>query len=59
MRPVLGREPLWFDSRKRPLNLGILSGRLREVQLYNTIVDEIRQNITVLSCGTVYFAVYG
>ena len=33
VRPDPGRAPLWFDSRKRPLNPGILGGRLREVRL--------------------------
>ena len=39
VRPDPRRDSLWFDSRKRPLNLGILGGRLREVRLYLKIGD--------------------
>ena len=28
---LLGRDPRWFDSCKRPLSLCILGGRLRDV----------------------------
>ena len=32
--PLLGRDPLWFDSCKQPLSLCILGGRLQKVRLY-------------------------
>ena len=32
--PLLGRDPLWFDSCKRPPSLCILGGCLQEVLLY-------------------------
>ena len=37
----LGRDPLFY-SIKRPLNLRILGGLLREVQLYKKVVFELR-----------------
>ena len=35
--PLLGKDPFWFDSFKRPLKLRIWSGRLREVRLYRSM----------------------
>ena len=32
---LLGRDPLWFFCRKRPLSLLIWGGRLRGVRLYS------------------------
>ena len=37
--PLLGRDPLWFDSCKRPLSLCILGGRLQKVRLYEAKLD--------------------
>ena len=43
LRPLLEKDPLLFNSRKRTLNPRILGGRLREVRLYKIcIVQKVR-----------------
>ena len=48
--PLLGRGPLWFDSRKRPPPVSDYSvfafcgGRVREVRLYTKIGDITRRS---------------
>lgn len=39
--PLLGRDLLFVDSRKRALNLPILVGRLRQVKVYSEFNSEL------------------
>ena len=50
--PFLGRNPLWFDSRKRPLDLRILDGRLREVWLLVILIVYMDFSFIGLHLGT-------